>query len=125
MDSRAPSVRHTRGDVVVEGDDVVVRLSGTRRAGLLGPREAWGTEYRVPLALARATIEGTQFVIRRGDEAVQLVYGCDPAEMEAFVRWLEAYRLRGSMPVAACGHCGAPGQRAGQPCSYCGVAVAG
>jgi hypothetical protein len=109
----------------IEGGEVVVRLRGQRRACTFGPMVPWSDEKHVPLALATATIEGAEMTVRRGGVAVHALAGCDPAAMRAFVEELEAAKQLLAMPVAACAQCGAPGQRVGLACGYCGVAVAG
>jgi hypothetical protein len=108
-------VRHSTGTVTIEGGEVVVSLHG----------RGWGNVIRVPLAQATATVDGSQFVIWRNGAAVQLVYRCDPDEMAAFVEALDEAKRALAMPIAACPNCTAPGQRVGQPCHFCGVAVAG
>ena len=114
----------------IEGDEVVCRRSGQRRTRLFGPMEPWSHEERVPLVVAFATIDRTssgsdrlELVIRRGEQAVHLVHGLSREEMERFVQGLEAAKRRLATPVAPCGHCGAPGQRVGLSCGFCGAAV--
>lgn len=124
-------VKHRMGTVAIEGDQVVVRLSGTRKEGMFGPTVPWSDEHRVPLALARATVAGNELVVRHGQRAVQSVRG-DPDEIAAWAEALEeakralaAETIEATLAKATCSHCGAPGQTVRRACSYCGHPVAG
>jgi len=120
-------MKHRTGTVELTGDELVIRIAGTRNVE--GREEPWTREFRVPLE--EASIErGSwgQLTVYRGEEAVQLLEGCGRRDVSAFENQLadaqDAIRRRGPLgAVAACARCGAPGQAQGRPCAYCAVTV--
>jgi hypothetical protein len=122
MSTRAV-VHHLTGTVEIVGDQVVVRMSGTR--GL--PRRPRLREIRLPVrwATARASRNtwhpgAPDLDLQFDGRPVQTVLRCPPDEVRAFLEDLERAR---SQKYAECGRCGAPAQPVGAPCHYCGETV--
>jgi hypothetical protein len=110
-------VRHQTGTVAVEGEQVVIRMSG----------KGWQQELKVPVRHASARTdrdnrELTTLEVYERDAPVQVLMEAGPPDaISRFLDELEDAQQAAIQPAAyaRCPNCGAPNQQIGKPCRYC------